>query len=547
MDNGKMKQSLLMGALTSSFGIFVSKLLGLLYYSPLSSIAGEENMTFYSIVYTYYDLLLQVSSAGIPFAIAALVSKYMAKKDYRTVLLVKKLGTSIVMALSVFVGLIFILLASPLSYQSLGASAPAEDIENLRLLFYILTIAVIVVPFLSSIRAYCQGLKRLDIYASSQVLEQFVRVFSIIIFSWLFVKILKMHNIWAIYVAVAAASLGAIVALSFTKFMGHKDEQRVEDLAAIAEGDCLYTKKEIIIEILTIGIPYLIFSFLGSAGPLVNTTFFMDYMTKINGPGIYESAKLSSGILQANCAKLANIPSVLALGFGSGMVPYLSEALEDSDNHLITRYINQILDTCTFILVPMMIIFIFFAKDIYFIMYGSTNLELGSRLFAVSNIQTFLGTIAPVFSTIMMSLKLRREAIVTLIISFIAKLVTFFPLVRLYGTYGMIYSSGIYYLLQILIYFYFLRINFGTDVKGASKRLILITLCSLIMVVPAYVLNMIVPFAYNSRLMDIVRMGMLGIFMLAIYYMASILFGLIQKIFEIKEPSIKALIRKFRS
>jgi hypothetical protein len=52
-----MKQSLLIGALMSSFGIFVSKLLGLLYYSPLSSIAGEENMAFYSIAYTYYDLL----------------------------------------------------------------------------------------------------------------------------------------------------------------------------------------------------------------------------------------------------------------------------------------------------------------------------------------------------------------------------------------------------------------------------------------------------------------------------------------------------------
>ena len=66
-----MKQSLLIGALTSSFGIFVSKLLGLLYYSPLSAIAGESNMAFYSIVYTYYDLLLQISQAGIPFAIAS--------------------------------------------------------------------------------------------------------------------------------------------------------------------------------------------------------------------------------------------------------------------------------------------------------------------------------------------------------------------------------------------------------------------------------------------------------------------------------------------
>ena len=63
-------------------------------------------------------------------------------------------------------------------------------------------------------------------------------------------------------------------------------------------------QEEVIKEILAIGIPYLIISFLGSAGPLVNTTFFMDYMTKVNGPEAYESAKLASGILQANISQL---------------------------------------------------------------------------------------------------------------------------------------------------------------------------------------------------------------------------------------------------
>ena len=96
MRNDKLKDSLLMGALASSFGFFLSKVLGLFYYSPLSAIAGESNMAFYSFAYTYYDLLLQISSAGIPFAIAALVAKYVSKKDYKTVLLVKKLGISLI-------------------------------------------------------------------------------------------------------------------------------------------------------------------------------------------------------------------------------------------------------------------------------------------------------------------------------------------------------------------------------------------------------------------------------------------------------------------
>mgnify|MGYP003330341672 CR=1 FL=1 len=87
-----IKKSILVGALTSSFGVFLSKVLGLLYYAPLSSLAGEANMAFYSISYTYYDVLLNISSAGIPFAITTLVSTYIVKNDYRSALFVKRIA-----------------------------------------------------------------------------------------------------------------------------------------------------------------------------------------------------------------------------------------------------------------------------------------------------------------------------------------------------------------------------------------------------------------------------------------------------------------------
>ena len=545
MNKEKMKQSLLLGALASSFGIFVSKLLGLIYYSPLSSIAGEANMAFYSFAYTYYDLLLQVSQAGIPFAIASLVAKYVAKNDYKTVLLVKKLGTSIIMGLSVVMALLFLMFATPLARQTLGTSAPIEDINNLRNLFNILTIAVIIVPLLSSLRGYIQGLKRLDIYASSQVLEQFIRVFSIIFFSYIFVKILNFKSISAIYVAIAAASIGAFFAYVFTHYFSVQDEKRVEDLAKQQDFDSNIVEKEVIKEILTLGIPYLIISFLGSAGPLINTTFFLDYVTKTHGNQIYESAKLSSGILQANIAKISNIPSVIAIGFGSGIVPYLSESLETSNYKKISRQINQILNTSTYILMPMIAIFVFFARDIYYIMYGNNNLDLGASLFAVSNIQIFLGTIAPIFSSIAMSLKLRKESILTLVISFILKLICFFPLVKAFKAYGMIYSSGIYYLVQIMLYFYYLNVHFDINIKESLMNLILIIISSLVMVIPAYVIHNFIPISYTSRLSLIGIMIPLGILMAIIYYFITVYFRLPQHIFGIEDISIKKLIRRF--
>lgn len=500
-------------------------------------------MVFYSIAYTYYDLLLQVSQAGIPFAIATLVAKYMLKEDYKTVLLVKKMGSSVIMALSVVMAFAFVCMSTPLAKQSLGTSAPLEDIEHLRLLFFILAIAVILVPLLSSIRGYVQGLKRLDIYAASQVLEQFARVFTILFGGYIAVIILKLKNIYAIYIAIAAASIGALAAYFFTIVSSKKDQMHIEELAKQQNFDNEKTKKEIVKEILTIGIPFLIISFLSSAGPLVNTTFFMDYITKVNGAQAYESAKLASGILQANIAKISNIPSVLALGFGSGMVPYLSETLESRDFNKLSNQVNQILDTTSFILVPMIVIFIFFARDIYFIMYGNSNLDLGSNLFMVSNIQILLGTIAPIFSSIMMSLKLKKSAIIALIVSFFIKFVTFFPLVAMFGTYGMIYSSGLYYLFQIIMYFAVLHQNYNINVNSSLKKFAIITLASLIMVAPATLIHYFLHFDFMSRVMDIVIMMPLGILMVIVYYFVSTKFNLPQTIFGLEDVSIIGFVK----
>lgn len=542
----KIKQSLLMGALTSSFGIFVSKLLGLLYYSPLNEAAGASNMAFYDISYSYYEILLQVSSAGIPFAIASLVAKYYAKEDYKTVLVVKKMGISIVMGLSFVASTFFLLLANPLAKKSLGASAPLKDIQDLKTLFYILTIAVILVPFLSAIRGYCQGLKRLDIYASGQVLEQFIRVFSIIGLSIFLVKILHFDSIYAIYMALAAASIGALFSIFYTKLLSKKDNNRVKELAS-AQTSPSKTKTEILKELLFLGIPYLTVSILSNATMIINTTFFIDYMTKVNGPEVYEYAKLSSGILQANCAKLSGIPAVISTGFCSSMVPYLTEMLEKKDYDGLRKQVNQILDAALFVLVPTMLIFYFFAKDIYYIMYGASSLSLGESLLKTACLQYFLGIIDMIFSSMMVTLRLKAKTIKVLIFSFIVKFIVFFPCVKHFGTYGMSYSNAIYDLINIVMYLYFLVKYYEVNISSTLIRFVLLFVISLVTIMPVSLLYKLVNFNYTSRIVDILYMGVCGVIMLAVYLFITIKTQLPQKIFGIKKPDFKSIVVRFKS
>ena len=325
MTKGK-KQSLIAGALTSSAGIFISKALGLLYVVPFTAIAGEANMSFYSVAYTYYDILLSICSAGIPFAVAAMVAKYSNNEDYKTVILVRKLSMALMLLSGFVMAVLFIMVSGPLAASVLGAKKTPEDVAILRNVFMILSLAVVCVPFLSSFRGFYQGLKDLKSYAFSQVLEQLTRVVSLLALGAFFVYILDMNNIFAVYMAVLSTSLAAIAAIAYYLIYDRKHYQPIKELAR-HQTSRPKEVGELFQELLLFGLPYLITALLGNSMNIVNNNFFINTATSAGSS--YEDAKLALGIVQVQCNKLTSIPQVLALGFSTGIVPSVTISLEN--------------------------------------------------------------------------------------------------------------------------------------------------------------------------------------------------------------------------
>lgn len=537
-----IKQSLLIGALTSSFGVFLSKVLGLIYVTPLTSFAGNSNLTFYSIAYSCYDLLLKISGAGIPFAIAALVAKYYAKQDYKTVKLVRQLGTSIIMAMTFVIAVIFFFASGPLA-KLIMTDANAQDVLYLKNTFNILLIALILVPFLSSIRGYYQGLKRLDLYASSQVLEQFIRVFVIIAGGYVFVRVMMLPSIYAIYAAIAAAGISALFSIVFLKLNARKDDKEIEQLI-LSQDSSSHSKKEIAKELIFLGFPYILISFFGNASTLVNSGLFIRVATAAGMDLL--TAETEFGIISINCNKLLAIPQVLTLGFSSGLVPYLTESYEKQDLKELSKQISQILKTVVFLLIPCLFVFYFFADDIFFIMYGRNNLELGTELFKASTILGLTDTIAPITSSIMITLRLKKEAIRTLIISFAIKLISFFPLVNRFLTKGVIYSTFLCSIVVIIIYLIILRVKFNIEFKGVLIDTAEIIVSSFVVTWVGYNLRTLVPIGLASRIVNLGILAGFGLLMAITYLFVTSLLKLPQDILNLEKVSLIELIKKYR-
>ena len=78
------KQQSVIGGITV-LGItgLICKIVAVLYRIPLAWLIGEQGLGTYQLVFPTYNLLLTISSAGLPVAISRIVSYNLAKGDVR--------------------------------------------------------------------------------------------------------------------------------------------------------------------------------------------------------------------------------------------------------------------------------------------------------------------------------------------------------------------------------------------------------------------------------------------------------------------------------
>ena len=70
------KNSFMQGAFIATFGIVLSKILGIIYVIPFYDIIGTQGGALYGYGYSIYSIFLGISQAGIPLAISKIVSEY---------------------------------------------------------------------------------------------------------------------------------------------------------------------------------------------------------------------------------------------------------------------------------------------------------------------------------------------------------------------------------------------------------------------------------------------------------------------------------------
>lgn len=427
---------LLKGAVILSAAALISKLLGAIYRIPYQNIVGDTGLYVYNQVYPVYTILLTLATFGFPSAISKTVSERLVLGDHAGAKRVFRISAGILFLTGLFFFLV-LFLGAPLL-----AVLMANDPE-LALPIRSIAFALLIVPVMSAIRGYFQGHQYMVPTATSQVVEQFVRVGTILILAYWFIT-----NGYSVYYAGAGAVFGAVagafasllVLIYFWVRFSHKN-QKVD--VVVRDSLQQQTTKEIIIRLVKLAVPM---AAVGLVLPLMQGVDSFTVKNMLDLIGV-ENSEHITGLLSRG-QPLVQFAAFVAAPLSLALLPAISEANARRDRRTIQRYSELAMRLTLFIALPASVGLATIIEPLNVFLYKTNE---GSLAIAVLSFSTIFSTMGVTTGGILQGVGRVGRPARNLFIGVIFKLVLNIALIPLLGITGAALATVIAYFVSSLL------------------------------------------------------------------------------------------------
>ena len=168
MSDAQKKQNFLQGTAILAMATAIVKVIGALYKIPLNAIIGEQGFGYFNTAYEIYNVLLMISTAGLPVAMSRMISQASSLGHYNQVRRVYNTARGIFLALGIAGSLLMTLFCrqlaqfqnQPDAWAAIGFLGPC----------------VLLICVMSTFRGFFQGQSNMLPTSISQVLEAVVKL-----------------------------------------------------------------------------------------------------------------------------------------------------------------------------------------------------------------------------------------------------------------------------------------------------------------------------------------------------------------------------------
>ena len=323
MSNSK-KQSFLGGAAILAAAVAVVKIIGAFYKFPLNNILGGEGKAYFNTAYYIYNVLLTISTAGLPLAISKLTSQAHAqgrenekRKIFRTaIVLFFCLGA---------VGSLFMYFQSGALAGFLENSLAADAVRALAP-------AVFCVCLLACMRGYTQGQGNMTPTAVSQVLEALCKLGIGLPLAWYLLRAGRSLETGAAG-AIFGVTVGTVLSMLFLIGYLLTHQNRTESLDVPSSSAALMR------QILIIGIPITLSNSAMSIINLIDTKIVMGQLQNALLLTEKEAAALNGQYGMA--MDMPNMVASFVYPVTMSLIPFAAAALAKGDHGGADRIISS--------------------------------------------------------------------------------------------------------------------------------------------------------------------------------------------------------------
>ena len=536
------KNSFVEGTVIATAIIIIVKLLGMLYVIPFYKIVGDQGGALYSYGYNIYLLFLGISSAGLPDAIAKIISEYNALGYDDAKQRAYKIGRDLILGMAVISFFLLMVFAEEIGAFIIGDLKDGNTIQDVAFVVRCVAPSVLLIPFLSITKGYLQGHKFISASSMSQLIEQVFRITIILIGSYLVIKVFKGGISLAVGIAMTGAFFGGLFAYLYLKYAMNKNKEELKLNDNVKEDKI--TNKEITKKILTYALPFIIINIVSN---IYNSTDQILVLRTLEYLKLdTKTVEFCASAISTWSPKICMVINAMAMGMTMSLVPTIVSAYAKKDFKEVEDKINKSLSMIFFISIPLSIGISFLSESVWTAFYGYN--KIGGTILKLMAFSALFGNLYMIVSTICQSLNKYSAVYKVSVTGFMLNALLDVPIMLLYNRIGLpvylgsITASIIGYSTSVVIGLILLR----KENKYSYKKAVTMALKSLIpalsMLFVLILLRMVVSFSVTSRLTAVLNIAINAIVGGIVYIFISIKAGLLDEI--IGRHNVAKIVRK---
>lgn len=423
----------------------ISKIIGMLYKSPLTTLIGRESFACFQFAQNAYFILLMIASFSIPQAVSKIMSERIAFKRYRD-------------AQRVFKGaLLYAVIAGGIAALVciFGASILVPDnMANARLALQMLAPTIFVSGILGVFRGYFQAYRNMLPTSISQILEQ-IAVATVALLASGFM-VCHFANAgedtlqrWSAAGATMGTGAGVCTAFLFMLFVYRVNHKTIAKKIKNDRVSVNESYRSIMKIILLIAAPIILSAFIYNVNGYINGVM---YTSILGWKGVPNSLVKQNYAEYGFFMTLINIPLTLASTAPTSMMPEVSAQYAIGDLEETKRKIDQATWIAMLISIPASVGLAVLAQPVTRLIFPSTE-GVAGQLMVIGVITVILNSTSNISNGVLQAIGKANIPMINAAISLGVDIV-FLALVLVFtnmGIYAVVLAMVVYALVMCVL------------------------------------------------------------------------------------------------